>query len=371
MAVKGIVLYDFLLVRGGAERLTLDLVRGLPGVELCVGYRDPQAFPAAEIADLRCHDLEAATAIPGWRTLKVMRAFAGSDTRFLKDYDWALFSGSNAPLAVRHRPGRRNLYYCHTLPRFVYDLRDYYLDRFPLPLRPALLALMAYVKPRYEASIAAMDTIIANSENVRGRIRRYLGRDAVVVNPPIDTERFRWKQDGDYYLSLARLEDFKRVDLIVEAFRRMPSKQLVIASGGSQAEKLRRLADGLPNIRFTSWLDDQQLADLIGGARATIYIPRDEDFGMSPVESMAAGKPVIGVAEGGLLETVIDGETGLLLPADPTLEHLIEAVEALTPERARSMRGAAQARAEQFSRARFIERMRAVIEAPAATAPLR
>ncbi|MFC4161765.1 glycosyltransferase [Chitinimonas lacunae] len=367
MAVKGIVLYDFLLVRGGAERLTLDLVRGLPGVDLCVGYRDPQAFPAEEIADLHCHDLAAATALPGWRTLKVMRAFAGPATRFLADYDWALFSGSNAPLAVRHRLGGRNLYYCHTLPRFVYDLRDYYLKRFPLPLRPALLALMAYVKPRYEASMAAMDTLIANSENVRGRLRRYLGRDATVVNPPIDTERFRWRQQGDYFLSLARLEDFKRVDLIIEAFRRLPSQQLVVASGGSQAERLRRLADGLPNVRFTSWLNDQQLAELIGGARATIYIPRDEDFGMSPVESMAAGKPVIGVAEGGLLETVLDGETGLMLPADPTVEHLIEAVSALSADRALAMRHAAEARAQLFSRARFIERMRAVIEAaPAA-----
>ena len=359
--MKGIVLYDFLLVRGGAERLTLDLVRGMPGVDLCVGYRDPSAFGAHELDGIRCHDLHAATAIPGWRTFKVMRAFAGTKTRFLEGYDWALYSGSNAPLAVHQRRNGRNLYYCHALPRFVYDLRDYYLQRLPPPLRPALKALAAYVKPRYEASLAGMDTLIANSENVRGRVQRYIGRDALVVNPPIDVERFRWSHDGGYFLSLARLEDFKRVDLIVEAFRRLPQHRLVVASGGSQATALRKLADGAPNISFTSWLGDDELGKLIAGARAAIYIPHDEDFGMSPVESMAAGKPVIGVAEGGLLETVVDGETGLLLPRSPTVEDLVEAVLKMTPDLARSMRGAAENRSQLFSKERFLQRMREVI----------
>ncbi len=241
------------------------------------------------------------------------QAFA-RPTRFLDGYDWALFSGTNAPLAVHNHPSGKNYYYCHTLPRFVYDLKDYYLQRYPLVLRPALLALIAYVQPRYEQAIARIDTLIANSENVRNRLRHYLGRDAVVINPPCEVDYFHWQGQGDYFLSTARLEPFKRVDVLIEAFKRMPDQRLIVTSGGSQFPALRRQAADASNIIFTGWLDDDALLQLIGNAIATLYVAKDEDFRMSPVESMAAGKPVIGVAEGGLLETVLNGETGLLLP---------------------------------------------------------
>ncbi len=357
---KGIVLYDFLLVRGGAERLTLTLLRDLPGVDLCVGFRDPQAFSEADIAGIRTLDLDANTVLPVWRSLKVMRAFA-HQTRFLDGYDWALFSGTNAPLAVHNHPTGWNYYYCHTLPRFAYDLKDYYLQRYPLALRPALLALIAYVQPRYERAIARMDTIIANSENVRKRLRHYLCRDAVVINPPCEVDYFQWEGSGDYYLSTARLESFKRVDLLVKAFKRMPDQRLIITSGGSQLTALQQLAVDAPNITFTGWLDDATLRSLIGHAIATLYVAKDEDFGMSPVESMAAGKPVIGVAEGGLLETVLDGETGLLLPAALTAEHVVEAVRILNRSRALAMRDACERHARRFSREIFLEKMRAIL----------
>jgi len=357
---KGIVLYDFLLVRGGAERLTLTLLRDLPGVDLCVGFRDPHAFSEHDIAGINTIDLDADTLLPVWRSLKVMQAFA-RQTRFLDGYDWALFSGTNAPLAVHNHPSGKNYYYCHTLPRFVYDLKDYYLQRYPLVLRPALLALIAYVQPRYEQAIARMDTLIANSENVRNRLRYYLGRDAVVINPPCEVDYFQWQGQGDYYLSTARLESFKRVDVLVEAFKRMPDQRLIVTSGGSQFSTLRRLAAGAHNITFTGWLNDAGLRQLIGNAIATLYVAKDEDFGMSPVESMAAGKPVIGVAEGGLLETVLNGETGLLLPSALTAQDVIEAVRTLNAPRALTMRGACERHARRFSREIFLEKMRAIL----------
>lgn len=357
---KGIVLYDFLLVRGGAERLTMTLVRNWPGLDLGFGYRETACFSESELVGIRCFDLNAATLIPGWRSIKVMWAFLNR-TRFLSEYDWVLYSGTNAPLAVHNHPHGKNILYCHTLPRFVYDLRDYYLARFPWYLRPALRALRFYVQHYYEPAVAKMDLVIANSENVRQRLLKYLGRDAVVVHPPCDTDKFCWQGQGDYYLSLARLECFKRVDLVIEAFRQMPEKRLIVASGGSEAEKLRRLAAGADNIEFVGWLADGALQDLVGNAIATIYIPKDEDFGMSPVESMAAGKPVIGVAEGGLLETVVDGETGVLLPAPPTVEGVREAVTEMTAENAGRMRSACEQRATRFSREVFLKKMKEIV----------
>ena len=271
-----------------------------------------------------------------------------------------LYSGFYAPFAVhRQRDGRR-IYYCHTPPRFAYDLRGFFLARYPAPVRPLASAFFDHVKRHYEEALARMDTVVANSENVRGRLKRFCGVEAQVVHPPIDTERFRWIEAGDYYLSLARLAPYKRVDLVVQAFLAMPDRKLVVASGGPEEGRLRMLAAGATNIAFTGWTDDARLRDLVGRCRAAIYVPEDEDFGMSPVEAMAAGKPVIGVAEGGLLETVIDGETGLLVPPAPGVEALVEAVNRLDGARALAMREACEARAARFAAPRFLERMKAL-----------
>ena len=156
----------------------------------------------------------------------------------------------------------------------------------------------------YERAIRCMDIIIYHSETVRKRIERFLGYDSVVIYPPCETERFQWIEGGDFYLSTARLDPMKRVDLIVKAFKKMPDKRLVVVSGGADMPGIKQIAEESPNIEVLGWISETRLCDLMGRCIATIYIPRDEDFGISPVESMAAGKPVIGVQEGGLLETV-------------------------------------------------------------------
>ena len=136
--------------------------------------------------------------------------------------------------------------------------------------------------------------------------------ESIVIYPPCDTEKFSWIGQGNYYLSTARLMPYKRIDLIIKAFTKLPEIRLVIASTGPDESHLKQLAQGLKNIKFVGDISDQELKKLLGNAIATIYIPKDEDFGMSPVESMAAGKPVIGYGEGGLLETIINGEAGWL-----------------------------------------------------------
>ena len=117
-----------------------------------------------------------------------------------------------------------------------------------------------------------------------------------------------------------------------------------------------------PGVIFAGWLDDDALAQLMGNAIAALYVPQDEDFGMSAVEAMAAGKPLIGVAEGGLRESVVDQRTGQLLPADPSADTIAEAVGRMSAERALSMRAACEARAAEFSRARFLDAFRNIIQ---------
>jgi len=357
---KGAILYDYFLVPGGAERLTLTLTQRFPTADLCVASKNQTAFPDPILQNLNIIDLQANARTVPWRIIKSLHAFTNK-TRFLQDYDWVLYGGNYSVSAVHNHTTGRNIHYCHTIPRFCYDLHDYYLNRCPPWQRPLLRSLMSYVKAHYVKAIGKMDLIIANSENVRTRIRHYLGKDSLVIHPPCDTDRFNWIGQQDYYLSTARLEPFKRVDSIIAAFQQMPDKRLVITSGGSEFLRLQRLAENADNIHFTGWVDEDQLHRLVGNAIATIYVPIDEDFGMSPVEAMAAGKPVIGVAEGGLLESVINDETGLLFSSQSIVDSLIIAVQNLNTRRALEMRTACEKRAGAFSRDIFLNAMEQVL----------
>jgi glycosyltransferase involved in cell wall biosynthesis len=361
MAAKGIILYDYMTVNGGAEKLTQTLLDHLPRTDLCAAFVNRGAFPSLGSREGQVFDLKADSANLLWRILRVIWAFEFRSPA-LDNYDWALFSGIYAPYAVKRRHRGANLLYCHTIPRFCFDLREYYMGKLPWIARPVLYLLIRLVTHEYARALARMDVVVANSENVRNRLIRHFGRDAVVVHPPVDIRRFQWLGDGGYYISLARLEDFKRVDLVVCAFMLMPHRRLIVTSGGSELERLKQLAAGAANISFTGWVAEEELRVLVGHARAAIYVPMDEDFGMSPVEAMAAGKPVIGVAEGGLLETILDGETGLLIKDNLTPEKLRDAVEKLEGMNPQVMRKRCEQRAALFDESIFVERMLALIQ---------
>ncbi len=357
---RGMVLYDSLYTRGGAERVALEMVRGLPAADLCFGFRDRAHFPDDVLAGIDFVDLRVRRGTAGARTLRGMLAYR-TRTSFLRRYDWVIYSGSVAQEAVFNHPQGKNIYYCHTIPRFAYDLYGDYADRLAPWQLPVFRVLVGLVRHRYPMALARMGRVVANSETVRMRIGKYLGIEADVIYPPCDVDAYRWLGQGDFYLSTARLEPYKRVDRVVDAFRQMPNKRLVVVSGGSALPALKRRAAGCGNIHFAGWVDDNHLRRLMGSAIATLYLPKDEDFGLSPVESMAAGKPVIGVAEGGLIETVVHDETGILLSPNPAGEAIIAAVSELDPDRALGMRGACEQRARRFSRSRFLDGMRALV----------
>ncbi|ABM31561.1 glycosyltransferase [Paracidovorax citrulli] len=357
------LLYDFMQVAGGAERVTLTLAEAFPEFRTVVSRCYPQADPLLKASSARVHELRG-----GWsawlpRILESMWCFRVR-ARCLRDAETVVYSGFYAPLAVHHQRQGRRIYYCHTVPRFAYDLYESTLAGFPAPLRPLYALFVRWFRWQYESALGRMDCVLVNSNNVRQRLRHYIGRDAEVVYPPVAVEHFQPMADGGYYLSTARLVANKRVDVVVQAFLTMPERRLVVLSGGPETARLQALAAGAPNIVFAGWQSDTALRRWVGGARAVIYLPVDEDFGMSPVEAMAAGKPVIGVAEGGLLETVLPGETGVLMGSPPTPLALVQAVaeaEALIAAKGYRLQAACVSRAEHFSEARFIERMRDIL----------
>jgi len=355
------VLHDYLQVNGGAERLVIALANGLPGFSLGVSGVYPAFRESGDCGAVRPQVIGAASLRMLPRIPRALAAFSRPPAH-LREARQVIYSGLYAPLTALEQPRGRRLYYCHTPPRFAFDQRERYLARAPALARPALRLAIERYRHAYLHALQRMDRVLTNSLHVRERLLEHTGIAAEVVYPPIDTTGFRFLGQQGYYLSLGRLEPNKRVDRIVRAFLGMPDKQLVVASGGSQLEALKALANGAPNIRFAGWLDDDALAQLMGNAIAALYVPQDEDFGMSAVEAMAAGKPLIGVAEGGLRESVVDQRTGLLLPADPSAETIAEAVGRMSAERALSMRAACEARAAEFSRARFLDAFRNIIQ---------
>lgn len=354
------VLHDYLQVNGGAERLAITLANGLSGYNLGVSGIYPDFQVSRDYSDL--HPFLMGHAL--LQTLpRIPRALAvfGSTCNAIREAECVIYSGLYTPLAVKNQSFGKRIYYCHTPPRFAFDLMHAYLQRVPKLLQPIVRTTILRYRKAYLHAIRQMDCVITNSHHIRKRLLVQTGISAEVVYPPIDTQQFRYLGQGNYYVSLGRLEPNKRIEKIIRAFRSMPDKRLIVASGGSDTNTLKALAQGFPNIEFTGWLNKEALTQLLGNAIAAIYIPKDEDFGMSAVEAMAAGKPVIGVDEGGLRESILDGETGLLLPPNPTVASLVEAVEYLSAERALAMRTSCERRAKDFSQDNFLNAFKALV----------
>jgi glycosyltransferase involved in cell wall biosynthesis len=354
-----LVLYDYLLVRGGAEYVTLLLGRELD-IAVCVAACKPEVFAPDEVGSVRRLHRSAPPASPLLRGLWTQHVFRRR-LRFLADYDQVIYSGLYAPFAVHQHPVGRNILYCHMPPPpFAYDWLEDYLATCPVWLRPLFRRYAARFRRRYAAVVAAMDVVVANSRWVGEQYRARFGVDYQLIHPPCDSAAYHWSGQGGYYLSTARLEPHKRVDLLIEAFLRLPDRRLVIASNGSELPRLQRLSRGAPNIEFVSATDQTTLRRLTGNCIATLCMGKDEPFGIAAVESMAAGKPVIAAAEGGWMESVIHGRTGLLVES-PNPDALAVAVRELDAGAALAMRPACEGQAGLFDKSVFLSKMRALL----------
>jgi len=295
----------------------------------------------------------------GFRHIKLKLSFLFA-TKFIGEYDIVLFSGDSISAVRNCNRDTKKIYYCHTPPRYIYDLHDLYLQKVRWYLRPTFKLACFVFKFLYERDLKKIDFILTNSKNTQTRIQKYLWYKSQVLYPPVDRSRFVWKTQKDYFLSFARLADAKRVDRIVEAFKGLPDQRLIVIYGKNdpQREKIFLLAQWYSNIELITLENNDLLYDYIGNARASIYIPIDEDFGMSPVESMSAGKPVLWVNDGGLKETIIHEKTGYLIDLEASIQGIQEAVRYLNPEKCLSMRWDCEARAWKFWLESFEKQLR-------------
>lgn len=283
----------------------------------------------------------------------------------LAGYDLVLSSSHAVAKSVRVPPGARHVCYCFTPMRYLWDLYDdYFGARAGLATRVLMPPVAAWLRRWDRATAAGVHHFVAISRFVADRIRRAYGRDADVIYPPVDVSRFRLDETpGEFYLVVSALTPYKRVDLAVEACNRLGRRLLVVGSGPEE-RRLRALAG--PTVELLGWRDDALTAELYARCRALLFPPL-EDFGIAPLEAMAAGRPVIAFGQGGARETVVppgegDAPTGLFFDHQ-TVEDLVDAIRHLESGAIQFEPKALRRRAEGFDRPLFKERMQTYLRA--------
>lgn len=279
----------------------------------------------------------------------------------LSNYDLIISSSHCVAKGVLTKSYQLHICYCHTPMRYLWDLyfpylRDHNVER---GLKSILVRLIFHYLRMWDViSSNRVDYFIANSKNVADRIKKIYRREAIVIYPPVDLEKFYVSEEKeDYFLVLSRLVPYKKVDLVVEVFNDL-KLPLVIIGDGEEREKIKKIAR--ENIRILGWQEDKVVREYLSKAQALIF-PSEEDFGIVPIEAQASGTPVIAFNRGGAKETVIDGKTGVLFD-EQSVSSLKKAILRFLKDRDSFKRDEMLINAKRFSKERFIIEFKSFIE---------
>lgn len=307
--MKIALVHDYLTQRGGAERVFELLCKRYPDADIYTSLYDRDR--TIDLGD-RIVNTTFLQKIPGAaKYFRLMAPFYFPAFRSLdlQDYDLIISSSTSFAKAVRKKPGAKHICFCHNITRFLWDtetyLREYGDYRYFAPLIEQIFGVMRKVDLSYSQE---PDLYIANSSIVARRIQKTYGKQAIVINYPIDTHKFTYSNVKDeYYLASARMISYKRLDIIIEAFNWL-GWRLLISGDGPERERLQ--ARAMPNVEFLGHVSDAKRTQLFAEAKSVI-VAALEDYGLVPVEANASGTPVVAYGAGGVLDTQIPGKTGV------------------------------------------------------------
>ena len=344
------LVHDYLNQRGGAERVFARIAQAWPDAPIYTALYDQRAlgdlFPAARVRSSYLARVPLANRY--FRALAPLypKAFEGFD---FTGFDAIVSSTTSWAKGIMVPRDAVHVCYINTVSRFAFATGEY----VPRAARPFVGNLIAW-----DREAAKRPTrFVANSRNVAERIRKYYGRDSDVLHCPVDLDRFNVGAGaGDYFMVASRLLPYKRIDLAIGAAS-IANVPLLVAGSGPAESSLRKLARGTTTTML-GFVPDAKLNDLLGNARAAI-VPGEEDFGLVPLEAAASGRPAIAYRGGGALETIVEGGTGSFFD-EPSAESLALAIRAFDPSL--FDRDRLRAHAETFAPARFVERLRAIVD---------
>jgi len=356
--MKVALVHDYLNQYGGAERVLDELHAIWPDAPVYTSIYEPARMPRAyadwDIRPSALNRLPFARRKHQALLFLLPQAFESFD---LDAYDLVVSSSSGFAHGVLTRPQTLHVCYCHSPPRFLWDYHHYARSE---GLGRAARFLVSGSLPRLRVwdRVAAdrADAWVSTSRLVKGRIERFYGKPSTVIPPPVDVGRFSvGGEPGGYFLMLMRLVGWKRPSIAVEACTRL-GLPLVVAGDGRDLPELKRMAG--PTVRFVGRANDAQMRELYRDCRALI-LPSEEDFGITPLEAMASGRPVIAYGSGGVLDTVVPGETGAFFDRQ-SAAAVAEALSAFDPRDFDPQ--LIRRHAEQFDRAIFAARLKAHVD---------
>jgi glycosyltransferase involved in cell wall biosynthesis len=361
---KVAIVHDWLTTAGGAEVVVAELHKLFPAAPIYTSVYDPDALPGLKSLDIRTTYLQES--LPKklryrhtlWPTARA-KAFRQLD---LSEFDVIISSSSAEAKAVRKtRPNQKHIAYIHTPIRYYWShyeefRREFKFGAFTPFIRPFIPSLVKRMRKLDLESIEGIDVFVANSEVTQARIKQYYNRPSTVVHPPVDVEKFTPAPKGERngYVIWGRHVPYKRFDIAVEAANRLAVPLTVIGTG-PDTERLKKLAG--PTVTFTGRVSDAELIRLAQSAKGFLF-PNEEDFGISAVEALAAGTPVIAYAKGGALDIVQDGETGVLFN-EQTVESLVKAIKKF--EKLSFLPATLHRKAKRFDKSLFATRMQKIV----------
>ena len=363
----------------GRTALVHDWLTGMRGGEKVLEaiaslYPDAPIFtllhvPGSVSAELESHEIHTSFVqhLPGAlrHYRQYLPLFPRAIERFdLRGFDFVISTSHCVAKSVLVPPGTPHLCYCHSPMRYAWDQFDAYFGPAQVGrARAAVMRVLMARMARWDARTAArVDAFVANSQYVAGRIRRYYNRGATVVYPSVVTDFYQpdpARRPDPFFIVVSALVPYKRLEVAIEAVRAV-NGSLKIVGRGPEESRLRELAG--PAVEFTGWLPDEEIRRLYQRCQA-VLMPGVEDFGMVPVEAQACGRPVVALGEGGALESVIDGETGILV-RDSTPAAFADALRRVTSTSFDA--SAIRRNAERFSIPRFTREIQQAIAATTA-----
>lgn len=367
MTLRVAVVHDWLVTFAGAERVLEQILHVYPQADLfavCdfLSERDREFFGGRIARTTFIQRLPSAKR--RYRNYLPLMPLA-IEQLDLSGYDLVISSSHAVAKGVLTGPRQVHVCYVHSPIRYAWDMQHQYLAESNLAKGPkswVVRWLLHKIRLWDSRTANGVDSFLSNSAFIARRVKKTYGRTSRVVYPPVDTDRFTLREKkSDFYLTASRLVPYKRIDLVVEAFGRMPDKRLIVVGDGPDRRKIERAAGA--NIEIMGYLPDSKLKELMADAKAFVFAA-EEDFGIIPVEAQACGTPVIAFGRGGALETVVaDGDepTGLFFQQQ-TVNSLCDAVEEFEGRLADFRPSSCRRNAERFSVKRFRDELRAAVE---------